>query len=416
MWTNAASTGVVRRTIEDARDAQLSVRRGTHMALDLAPSLDDDAVGARKSLLDLPEDLLRRIVRHTPLHEGAPAFAVAAGREIGPLIRDEADRVSREKFGVTPREAEAWLRLPSSPPPPEALVSREAAGSYLTAWMLQASWAVKPCPKYGTCVTSTDVGALLAFGAKPDVRHPIADGFLPLHLTPLLAFVGLHHDRHRHAVEITKFLVAAGADPCATMIGSEHEDFVARTPLMWAVEVLMDTVEGSWIPTDRTDSMRNINQRDQTACRHQTACWQIILELGLGMARATAWNDLSSVAFANLKQKVAEQSESYDPPQSVTDLLDTQWVTRKKSKRNDGFADALLFYAAYISVVVKRQRPIPGGDDFALLITKGVMVLLIHRDQNYHSGNVERFKEVMRAQRDGMSNALYNQVMEAFAR
>ena len=378
----------------------------------------DDATGARKSglLLELPEDLLRRVVRFAPLHGGAPALAVAAGREIGPLLRDEADRVSREKFGVTPREAEAWLQLPTTAPPPEALASREAAGGYLTGWMLQASWAVQPCPKYGSCVTSEDVGALLAFGAKPDVRHPIADGFLPLHLTPLLAFVGLHHDRHRHAVEITKFLVAAGADPCATMIGSEHEDFVARTPLMWAVEVLMDTVEGSWIPTDRTDSMRNINQRDQTACRHQTACWQIILELGLGMARATAWNDLSSVAFANLKQKVAEQSESYDPPQSVTDLLDTQWVMRKKSKRNDGFADALLFYAAYISVVVKRQRPIPGGDDFALLITKGVMVLLIHRDQNYHSGNVERFKEVMRAQRDGMSNALYNQVMEAFAR
>ena len=396
MWTNAASTGVVRRTIEDARDAQLSVRRGTHMALDLAPSLDDDAVGARKSLLDLPEDLLRRIVRHTPLHEGAPAFAVAAGREIGPLIRDEADRVSREKFGVTPREAEAWLRLPSSPPPPEALVSREAAGSYLTAWMLQASWAVKPCPKYGTCVTSTDVGALLAFGAKPDVRHSIADGFLPLHLTPLLAFVGLHHDRHRHAVEITKFLLAAGADPCATMVGGEHEDLVARTPLMWAVEVLVDTIlcsrdhpmeEQSNVDPRETDGMREIEQRGQAAC------WHIVLELALGIARVASWNELNSVAFADLRQKVAEQSDSYDPPRSVADLIDLYCV-RGNPETNYGFSEISLFYSVYISAVAKQQSPIPGGDDFALLTTKGLVVLTLKQSNDF-----ERFKKVMCAKR-----------------
>ena len=180
-------------------------------------------------------------------------------------------------------------------------------------------------------VTSKHVGALLAFGVKPDM--PSNTHLVPLHVTPLLACVGVHQDRRRHAVEITEMLLAAGADPRATMVGCEDEHFVARTPMIWAVDQLHDILKNSRSPED-------VDVQDVAACMH------IVLKLGLAMAKVATWNTLSVHAFAELKKTVAQQSEVY--ALSQMDLV--------QEDVKDGFGAVVLFYSTYLGSFALSPR------------------------------------------------------------
>ena len=204
-------------------------------------------LGAPLRILDLPEDLLRRIA--TILGHSAPVVACSS-REARiaaacRALRAGVDEAERQRFpgATTVREAEAVLRVqlalthesrqqatagavpgcfrrPGSAE--EVLASRIAAGREIQLICSSTNYQEDPDDRpdhYGLILP------LLSFGAVPDSDNPTA-----------LHFVAC--SGHPRSPEITTLLVSAGADVDARCYCTE--DMSGRAPFAWAASGASD--------------------------------------------------------------------------------------------------------------------------------------------------------------------------------